>query len=646
MLSRILQTMCVLAVTASPLAAANISGTVFNDPRALASRSDFRPLAGVTVALYRDGGDRRADGADDRVVRTTTTATDGSYAFQALDNAFYWIVADSRSISVHGTWPQETYGGAGSFCDDGTGAPRISTKAGPCYGGRNATRSDDAHSLGAASHVAGVSAAIDAPGVDFAFSDNVVTSTADNGQGTLRQFVVNANAAAGVNEMRFVPVAPETASRMTIRLTTPLPELKNNGTAVDGTIYSFINGRMAGTGSYILQSVPTESGAPKPHIALDVEVSGEIGFNFVGAGTLRAIGIRGARTAVRAMSDLFADRVEIAGAAQDGAPADWGIVVSGGNAILRQVTIADRARNGILTEAKGVVDANDVEVTRCATATLTAAVALRSGGSTLTRCEINANGGIGVEIGSTSSTNSADGAARGNVIRSSRIVDNTIGIALHPNASDTVIEYNDIVWNRASAVVAESGGGAHRHRVSMNHFNENGGAVIGIGEQTDVDAAIICTPATLGTIGAPQVSRTSTKGVGGAGEITVEGSSCPGATVEVYTSYITGELRRHSQENPQDLTSVREALRHDAVESRDAGGLTAMRLPSVGEFNFAGTAVADASGRFTVTVPWPRQAGASLQGDLRAGALSVAAIAIDKDGNTSRFGRRKIVANQ
>jgi hypothetical protein len=644
MLSRFLQTMCVLAAIASPLAAANISGTVFNDPRALAAPSDFRPLAGITVALYRDGGDRRADGADDQAVRTTTTATDGSYAFQSLDAGFYWIVVESRSIgSTHGTWPQQTFGAAGSLCDDGTGAPRISTKPGPCYGGRNATRSDDAHSLAAANHVAGVSAALDGSGVDFAFSDNVVTSTADAGQGTLRQFVINANAAAGANEMRFVPVAPQSASRATIRLASPLPDLKDNSTAIDGTIYSFINGRMAGTGSYNLQSVPTESGAPKPHIALDVEATGDVGFNFTGSGALRAIGIRGARTAVRAVSDLFVDRVEIGGAAQNGAPAEWGVVVSGGNAILRQVTITGRARNGILAEAKGIVDANDVEVTRCATAVSTSAVALRSGGSTLTRCEIDANGGIGIEIGST---NPADGPARGNVIRSSRVVDNTIGIALHPNASDTVIEYNDIVWNRASAIVAESGGGAHRHRVSMNHFNENGGAVIGIGEQTDLDAAIVCTPETLGTTGAPQVSRTSTKGVAGAGEITIEGSACPGATVEVYTSYITAELRRHSQENPQDLTSVREALKRNAVESRDVGGLTAMRLPSVGEFNFAGATRADASGRFTVTVPWPRQVGASLQGDLRGGALSVAAIAIDKDGNTSRFGRRKIVTNQ
>jgi hypothetical protein len=640
MLRRFLPTLGVLVAVTAPLAAANISGTLFDDPRALATRSDFRPLAGVTVTLYRDGGDHRADGADDTTVRTTTTATDGTYAFQSLGDASYWVVADSRSAGIaRGTWPQQTYGASGSLCDDGTGAAKMITKGGPCYGGRLATRSDDAHSLAAANHVAGVSlTGVDAPGVDFAFSDNVVTSAADSGEGTLRQFVVNANASRGANEMRFVPVAADSGARTTIRLTTPLPDLTGGGTAVDGTVYSFTTGKMAGTGASEVQSAPTESGRPRPHIALDVEAAGEVAFNFVATGTVRAIGIRGGRTALRTTSDLFVDRVEIGGAAQAGAPADWGVVVSGGNAILRQVTILDRVRNGMLAEAKGIIDAADVEVTHCASTT-SSAVALRSGGSTLAHCEVIANNGIGIEIGSTTA---ADGPARGNAIRTSHVVDNAIAIVLHPNASDTIIEYNDIVWNRAAGIVAESGG-ARRARVSMNHFNENGGAVIGVGEQTDFDAPVVCTTETFGTVSAPQVTRTETKGVAGAGEISVEGNACPGASVEVYTSYVTAELRRHSQENPQDLTSVREALKRNAVESRDPGGLTAMKLPSVGEFNFAGSARADAGGHFLVTVPWPRQVGASLAGDLRAGALSVAAIEIDADGNTSRFGRRKIV---
>lgn len=643
MLTRVLQTIGVLAAIASPLAAANISGTVFDDARGMAARNDFRPLGGVTISLYRDGGDRRADGADDQAVRTATTAGDGTYAFQSLDSGFYWIVADSRSAGAsRNAWPQQTYGAAGSLCDDGNSSSRISTKAGPCYGGRNAQRNDDAHSLAAANHVAGVSASIDATGVDFAFSDNVVTSTADAGQGTLRQFVLNANAARGANEMRFVPVAPESASRLTIRLATPLPDVSDAGTAVDGTPYSFLNGRMIGTGGYDMQAGATDSGRPHASIAVDVEVTGEVGFHFVAPNAvLRGFGIRGARTAVRTTSDLFVDRVEIAGSPQPNGPSDWGVVVSGGNAILRQVKISDRARNGILVESKGVVDAADTEVTHCGSAT-SSAVALRSGGSTLNRCNVQSNAGIGIEIGSTVA---ADGNARGNEVRSSRIVDNSIGVVLHANAFDNSIEYNDIVWNRTGAIVAENGGGARRNRVSTNHFNENGGAVIGIGEQNDLDAPLVCTAEQLGTVSAPKVDSTTTRGVGGGGDISVEGTACPGATVEVYTSYITSELRRHSQENPQDLTSVREALKRNEVESRDPGGLTAMRLPSVGEFNFAGSARADASGHFTVVVPWPRQVGASLEGDLRAGALSVAAIAIDASGNTSRFSRRKIVSN-
>ncbi|HEX3584012.1 MAG TPA: hypothetical protein VH087_19765, partial [Thermoanaerobaculia bacterium] len=244
------------------------------------------------------------------------------------------------------------------------------------------------------------------------------------------------------------------------------------------------------------------------------------------------------------------------------------------------------------------------------------------------------NPGIGVEI---------DG--RGNVIRGSQVVDNAVGVVLRPRATNSNIEFNDIVWNNNGAVIGEAVGAPAKHnRVATNHFNENGGAVIGIGAPPEETSTITCDAENLGTTGTPRVDATSTTGSEGNGEITVEGSACPNTTVEIYTSYVTSELRKHIQENAQDLSSVREALKRNDVESRDDTGLTRLRLPSVGEFNFAGSATADGAGRFRAVVPWPRQLSQA-EGtiDLRGGALSVAAIAIDRDGDTSHFSRRKLV---
>src|SRR6185369_6807597 len=88
--------------------------------------------------------------------------------------------------------------------------------------------------------------------VDFAFSYNIVTTTADAGQGSLRQFVQNANAIPGPNVMRFVPlsraVAPAENPTLgmpprwwTITLATPLPALSDAGTTIDGEAHNILS---------------------------------------------------------------------------------------------------------------------------------------------------------------------------------------------------------------------------------------------------------------------------------------------------------------------------------------------------------------------------------------------------------------------
>jgi len=621
MLVRLSSALAALVLTVAA-GAATISGTIFDDPRAYAVRSEFRPLGGATVMLYRDSG----------LVTSTTTGENGTYSFQSVADGSYWIAVDSRTIgNREGAWPEQTYGPAGAVCDNGINATTTLAFAGPCYGGRFAAQSDDARQLQTAKHVARIPVA--GSGVrnaDFAFSNNVVTNVKDGTgvQGSFRQFITNANAIPGPNVMHFVPVGSVPAGEQWIvRLASPLPALRQAGTTVDGTLYSFLTGRAVGTGGYDLQPRTGDPRPPRPHVDLQIVTTGDNGISFEAPGVIQVIEIRDGVTGVRTNADLTMDRSIISGTGENG------LVATAGTVTLRHVAISDRTQHGISVEGNTLFDMSDSEVTRCGS-TSGSAVALHVSAAVLARCAVTNNPGIGIEV---------DG--RGNLIRGCSVVDNAVGIVLRPRATNSNIEFNDIVWNHSGAVVGEATGAPAKHnRIATNHFNENGGAVIGIGAPPEETSTVTCDPDTLGTTGTPYVSATSTTGSEGNGEITVEGSACPNTTIEIYTSYVTSELRKHIQENAQDLSSVREALKRNDVESRDDSGLTRLRLPSVGEFNFAGSATADASGHFRAVVPWPRQLSHS-EGtvDLRGGALSVAAIAIDHDGNTSHFSRRKLV---
>jgi hypothetical protein len=623
MLIRLSTVIAALALT-TVAGAATISGTIYDDPRAYASRSEFQSSGGATVMLYRNGGDR--------LVSSVTAGPNGTYSFTSVSDGLYWVAVDSRTIgNRQGAWPEQTYGPAGAICDNGTGSTTTLVAPGACYGGRFASQSDDARQATTAKHIAQVTVgASDVHNVDFAFSGNVVTNVQDgsNAQGSLRQFVTNANAIPGPNAMRFVPVGNVPASdRWIIRLASPLPPLRDAGTTIDGTLHSFLTGHVVGTGGYDLDARANGTRPPRPRVHLQIIAMGDNGISFEAPGTLQVVAIHDGRTAVRTSADLSMERSEIGGTGENG------LVATAGTVTVRNVTIADRTQHGVDVEGNTLFDMSDSEVTRCGN-TSASAVALHTSAAVLTRCMVTNNSGIGIEV---------DG--RGNVIRSSQVVDNAVGIVLRPRATGTSIEYNDIVWNHSGAVVGEAAGAPSKHnRIATNHFNENGGPVIGVGTPPDERAAVTCDPETLGTTGTPRVDSTSTSGVEGNGQITVEGSACPNTTIEIYTSYVTSELRKHIQENEQDLSSVREALKRNDVESRDDAGLTRLRLPSVGEFNYAGSATVDASGRFRAAVPWPRQLSHGDNTiDLRGGALSVAAVAIDRDGNTSHFSRRKLV---
>ena len=260
-----------------------ISGTVYDDVDADANVAEAGTLrlAGATVRLYTDAGTLGTiDGADGTLVATATTDANGQYSFVGITSGRYWVAVDSRTLTastglnagstIGNIWADQTY------AVDGVSGTTVVAGAATRYSGRSAATSDVATTLANSEHVVMVNAtAGNVTTRDFGFSFNVVTNTlggdaqdddataARTVQGSLRQFIQNANALTGANVMRFVPAAaPNVVTgayndnntftvvddggndwwRITVTAGNQLPTLTDAGTTIDGTAYSRFDG--------------------------------------------------------------------------------------------------------------------------------------------------------------------------------------------------------------------------------------------------------------------------------------------------------------------------------------------------------------------------------------------------------------------
>ncbi|QEG21797.1 DUF4347 domain-containing protein [Mariniblastus fucicola] len=259
-----------LAVRTVPPSNKIISGHVYNDENAdgdiVAGDSGF---SNVSLRLYVDIAGIRT------LVDTTTTDGNGYYEFTSLSPGTYFVVVDSTTIGadvisdaalVDGAWAEQTYGGDGSILG---GLSSAVQSAGAMFGGRRAGVSDNATLLVGAEHVNRQeisSADIESSNVDFGFSFNVVTNVEDQFdagnpadrtvQGSLRQFLTNANAVDGANEMRFVPVVAANQSTdldgdagteeswWQIDVVDELPVITSSDTTVDGQAWQVQGGML------------------------------------------------------------------------------------------------------------------------------------------------------------------------------------------------------------------------------------------------------------------------------------------------------------------------------------------------------------------------------------------------------------------
>ena len=238
-----------------------ISGAVYLDEAGDGSIVGDAKVAGTSVFLYRDDGDGEIDSSD-QLVASTVTDSAGDWSFVDWNTGVYWAVIDSKTVTPAVTvsgdiWAQQTYAEAGAaYFDTNTSSVQFTTTTGGIYGGLQAESSDDASSLLTAQHVMRADATTsDALNLETAFSFNVVTntlagdSTDHDGassrtvQGSLRQFIQNANAISGANHMRFVPLSDATIGAggdqwWTVHVTESLPAITDAGTTIDGRAWS------------------------------------------------------------------------------------------------------------------------------------------------------------------------------------------------------------------------------------------------------------------------------------------------------------------------------------------------------------------------------------------------------------------------
>ncbi len=294
----------------------NVRGTIYEDILGDGSIAGDLKAGGMLVRLYRDRNNNGLIDAGDSFLQQHTTNASGTFNFKVQTNStgnHYLVAVNPRGMSPStgfnggfgpaNVWAQQTVG------DDPS---TIALDVGPRFGGETPGISDGFNTGStnpANNNYQHVGRADVGPAhvsnLDFGFSFNVVTNTLGGNnttvQGSLRQFLVNANAMVGDNVMRFVPAVASNASGSTgqwwrISLTALLPTLVDLGTTVDGTAYDAANG------TSILDSNPGTLG-----IGGSVGVSGAA-LSTVARPELEISGSNGTRFGLRIQADLVTVR--------------------------------------------------------------------------------------------------------------------------------------------------------------------------------------------------------------------------------------------------------------------------------------------------------------------------------------------------
>ena len=502
-----------------------ISGTVFLNEDGTAASSGTA-IANVTVRLYNSSG---------TLLTSATTDSNGDYSFPLADSGGTYYVRVQRPGSTvlaeqtyasAGTGNEGSAGGAGygPICvsaASGTGpvtyAQRSGTtianwvagaqngaSAGPCYGGRQGDVADSTSStLTNGEHVTRVERPSigSVSGVDFGFSYNVVTNMNTSGQGSLPQFLTNANNSASTTAvMRFVPTVDTNGAGNWWKFTpsSSLTSITRAGTTIDGTAYNNADGTT---------ELDTMSGNVVEATSVGVAGSGD-------EGTAAAV----------AAPELEVYRSGTSGTAQTGAPV---FTVAGNNVTLRRMSITGGTEGVWMNTSSRtglVVEENAFGVTPDGTAQL----AVTS----------TTYGGVGLVFGANSSCGAITGmkgTVRNNYIRASGKGVQFCNLTGLSSGSSWTVEGNTIHITTASnsyGVYVLSDGGSDYLTISRNMIT---GGVKGLYVRSGTGDVIAGNRIEGMTTGI-EVNWSSTANA----SMTVRGNYLTGTTTGIYTSNAYG----------------------------------------------------------------------------------------------------------
>ncbi len=646
----------------------------FND-----AAGDQQALENVEVHLFKDGGDQTPDGSDDVFVETVLTNNLGEYTFNIGEDADYWVVVDSKTgeLSDGNFWGEQTYGPIGGYCEDGTGNVVIITAAGQCFGGRRGDISDNISStpvsgdLVNAEHIAEVTiAGSGVVDVNFGFSFNVVTNTDDGDddgsanrsiQGSLRQFITNANEITGANSMRFVPSVPTNSSGgggnwWTTTLTSELPPIVDALTTISGIAYLNSapkttrndNPGLIGIGGTVGVDNLTGSTTNKPEFEINL---GDVGSNALlvnstGAYTIRNIALFNNSTGIRvqAGNNGLLEK-NLVGARADGTDPtasnrlDIGIDFNGAtsvNPLIQESFIAFTNGSGIKSiNQQSVINVFKNEIYRTGQSSNDANGIEGIGSWTIQQNRIHENGngssstingGNGIQIGSQTGTSS------NNTIRNNSIYNNNVtGVSTLNGVSSTVIDFNIIYQNGTNYISGSPKLGAgvklaspsnapqQGVRIGRNSFYDNYGISIdhvtgGTGEADGVspnDGALVAATQTPNRgIDYPVFTLSTLEN----GVLYVEGYV--GTTTTKLTGTFTIQVYKADNDGDSDgLVEVGGTLVRAHGEGRD----------------LIGVITTNPNGQFSANIPVPGNVSLAFND-------RITAIAISSVNNTSEFG--------
>ncbi len=478
-----------------------ISGTVFEDVnygggtgRTLAAASGVgRP--NVTVELYNSSGAYLAN---------TTTVSDGGYSFAGLAAAAYTVrvvnstVASSRSGSTGAELAVQTFRAEGDGEAAGTGAAKVGGEQPASVDAPANSRSDSLAALQAPAgqytqSLVTVNLAGDTSGMDFGFNFDTIVNTNDSGQGTLRQFILNANLLAntglnqddwgmaknpGVEHSIFMIPSSDggygadptggSGGAFSIQISSAgLPAIADADTAIDGRTQTAFTGDTNG-------AVGNTSSGPEVLVDYGGTLNDHI-FHFQSVrGYLYNVGVyRGGNGALNRGAVYF-DNVAAPGSVVQGVTvyrsSSHGFQLSGSSGI----TISDSIMRNNGTDQTGACGLTMED----------------SASNTITSNSIVGNASLGIEFWS--------GACDSNIIANNFIAGNgqaelASGIGLFAGSQNTISQ-NTITANAGDGVMVRNGATANIITANAIYANGDLGIDLGAGSSYDGDGVTVNDP--------------------------------------------------------------------------------------------------------------------------------------------------------